>query len=256
MTHPNNPNATEKNEFGQEVGPILDEWQPPPNVCDAELTQHLRGKFCQLLPLRKEDDHALMAAFDQSADSLWTYLPYGPFTGIRSYQKWIKGMLRKPGELFAYTIQSNEGQVLGLCAYARIQPADGSIEIAHLCFSPLLQQTSAATEAIYMMIDAAFTLGYRRCEWKCNSLNLPSVAAAGRFGFRYEGTFRQAQVVKGHNRDTDWFSILDSEWPSLKPCFETWLEKSNFDRKGLQKKRLSSMTMAVRKQLTEQAEAQ
>ncbi|MDX1451791.1 MAG: GNAT family protein [Oleiphilaceae bacterium] len=236
------PQAPGTNEFGQIIGPEVSNWQNPPHVGEAELTQHLVGQYCQLVPLRKEDDYALMAAFDQAADSLWTYLPYGPFKGVRSYQKWIRSLLRQSATLFAYTIQTPEGQVLGLCAYARIDPSAGSIEIAHLCFSPLLQQTCAATEAIYMMIDAAFHLGYRRCEWKCNSLNLPSVAAAGRFGFRYEGTFRQAQVVKGHNRDTDWFSILDHEWPLIKPCYENWLDKKNFDAKGKQRARLSVLT--------------
>lgn len=243
------PKEMETNEFGQVIGHEVEHWQAPPAVADAELTQKLTGRYCQLEPLRKEHDYALMAAFDQAAESLWTYLPYGPFKGIRSYQKWIRGFLKQPHDVFAYVIQSPEEQILGLCAYARIQPDAGSIEVAHLCFSPLLQQTRAATEAIFMMIDAAFTLGYRRVEWKCNALNIASVAAAGRFGFRFEGTFRQAQVVKGYNRDTDWFSILDHEWSHLKPCYEAWLDKSNFDRKGAQRNRLSSMTQSVVEQL-------
>ena len=128
----------------------------------------------------------------------------------------------------------------------RIDPGNGVIEVGHINFSPLLQQTIAATEAMYLMMARVFELGYRRYEWKCDSNNAPSKAAAARLGFAYEGRFRQAVVTKGRNRDTDWFSILDSEWPHLKAAFETWLDPANFDAAGRQRQSLSALTKAAR----------
>ncbi len=238
---------TEANEFGQAVGAEIEHWLAPPSVQSAQLTQNLAGRYCRLDPLQADDASQLQAAFDQASQSLWTYLPYGPFKKLEDYQHWITELNRdERRDCFAYSIRSAKSeQVLGVSAYLRILPEAGSIEIGHLSFSPLLQQTPAATEAIFMMIDAAFQLGYRRVEWKCNDLNIPSVAAAGRFGFRFEGTFRQALVVKGRNRNTAWFSILDHEWPLIRPCYERWLSPGNFDDEGKQKQRLSAMVLAI-----------
>ncbi|MCE9527168.1 MAG: GNAT family N-acetyltransferase, partial [Planctomycetales bacterium] len=130
----------------------------------------------------------------------------------------------------------------------RIDPRHGSIEVGHLMFSPLLQGRPAATEAMYLMMKRAFELGYRRYEWKCNSLNEPSRRAAQRLGLSYEGLFRQAAVVKRRNRDTAWYAAIDSEWPALKAAFQKWLEPSNFDEKGQQKVPLSSLTAPLLKQ--------
>jgi len=131
---------------------------------------------------------------------------------------------------------------LGVASYLRIDPPMGSIEIGHLSFSPALQRSTTATEALYLMIRHVFDdLGYRRCEWKCDRLNAPSVAAAKRLGFRYEGTFRQAVVTKGRNRDTAWFSILDREWPALGAALEAWLDPGNFDGDGRQRRRLADL---------------
>jgi RimJ/RimL family protein N-acetyltransferase len=124
----------------------------------------------------------------------------------------------------------------------RIQPASGSIEIGHLNFSPRLQRTAAATEAIHLMLKNAFELGYRRCEWKCDALNAPSRAAATRFGFSFEGIFRQATVYKNRSRDTAWYSIVDAEWPALERAFAAWLDPSNFDEAGAQRTRLGELT--------------
>jgi RimJ/RimL family protein N-acetyltransferase len=132
---------------------------------------------------------------------------------------------------------------VGVASYLNINPAAGSIEVGAIAYAPALQKKPAGTEAMYLMMRRVFDeLGYRRYEWKCNSLNAPSRAAAERYGFRYEGLFRQADVVKGGNRDTAWFSILDSEWPALKAAFECWLDPSNFDGDGRQRESLSALT--------------
>ena len=134
-----------------------------------------------------------------------------------------------------------------MASYLRIEPAMGVIEVGHLAFSPLLQRTPAATEAMYLMMRRAFEeLGYRRYEWKCDSLNAPSLAAAKRLGFAFEGTFRQMHVVKGRNRDTSWLSIIDSEWPAVKQALEAWLAPENFDAAGKQRRRLGELMAAAR----------
>ncbi|BAP89614.1 putative Acyl-CoA N-acyltransferase [Burkholderiales bacterium GJ-E10] len=146
--------------------------------------------------------------------------------------------------LFAIVDNATE-RALGVAGYLRITPNAGTIEIGHLHFSPLLQRTAMATEALFLMMREAFALGYRRLEWKCNSLNQPSRRAAQRLGFRFEGIFRQAAVVKGRNRDTAWFSIIDGEWPALHAAIERWLAPENFDRDGRQRVSLTSLTEAA-----------
>ena len=138
------------------------------------------------------------------------------------------------------------GAYEGVASFLRINPAAGSIEVGHINMSPALQQTPAATEAMYLMMQWAFDAGYRRYEWKCHSLNVPSRRAAQRLGFSYEGIFRQAGIVKGRNRDTAWFAAIDSEWPALKEAFRAWLDASNFDASGGQNERLSDLTRLVR----------
>jgi RimJ/RimL family protein N-acetyltransferase len=134
-----------------------------------------------------------------------------------------------------------EGRPLGFASYLRIRPRDGVIEIGSIAFSPMLQRTTAATEALYLLMRNAFDLGYRRCEWKCDDLNGPSRSAADRLGFTYEGTFRQATHYKGRNRDTAWYAILDNEWPALDGSFRRWLERENFDAEGIQKRPLNEI---------------
>ena len=134
------------------------------------------------------------------------------------------------------------GAAVGVCNYNNIQPAIGSIEMAGVVFSPRLQRRPAATEAMYLLMRRAFDeLGYRRYEWKCDALNLPSRAAAARYGFQYEGLFRQATITKGRNRDTAWFAILDRDWPNVKAAFEAWLDPANFDAEGRQRRTLASL---------------
>jgi RimJ/RimL family protein N-acetyltransferase len=136
-------------------------------------------------------------------------------------------------------VERKEGRVRGTLSYLRIDPPNGSIEIGMVLFSEGLQRTTAATEAVYLLLRHAFELGYRRVEWKCDSLNAPSRRAAERLGFSFEGVFRQAMVVKGRNRDTAWYSMLDREWPLLQPAFDAWLAPANFDTNGRQRERLS-----------------
>lgn len=173
---------------------------------------------------------------------IWTYLPYGPFDTLGSYREWVDEMHRRIDPLFYAIIDRAAGKAVGVASYLRIDPPVGSIEVGHICYSPLLQRTPAATEAMFLMMERAFTLGYRRYEWKCDALNHPSRAAAQRLGFSFEGIFRQATVVKGRNRDTAWFSVIDSEWPVLRDAFQRWLDPANFDKQGKQRTRLSALT--------------
>ena len=138
-------------------------------------------------------------------------------------------------------------EAVGVASYLRIDPVAGSIEVGHINYSPKLQRTVAATEAMYLMMRRAFELGYRRYEWKCDSLNAPSRAAAQRYGFSFEGTFRQAWVYKGRSRDSAWFSIIDTEWPALREAFERWLAPENFDAAGQQRVSLASLTAPLLK---------
>jgi len=141
--------------------------------------------------------------------------------------------------LFFAIVDAASGRAAGIGSYLRIGPASGSIEVGHLQFSPRLQRTPAATEAMQLMMCNAFELGYRRYEWKCDALNAASRRAAERLGFRFEGVFRQATVYKGRSRDTAWYSIIDQEWPGLERAFRMWLEPGNFDHDGRQRRSLA-----------------
>ena len=179
-------------------------------------------------------------------DTVWDYMPYGPFSSAAQYHRWVRETVADPNHLF-YAIQSKEtGKWVGQASYLRINPAAGSIEVGNIAYSPELQRTPAATEAMALMMGWAFEAGYRRYEWKCNALNLPSRRAAQRLGFSFEGVFRQALVVKGRNRDTAWFAAIDSEWPALKEVFAVWLAEQNFAPGGEQLERLSDLTSLVR----------
>jgi RimJ/RimL family protein N-acetyltransferase len=166
---------------------------------------------------------------------MWTYLFTGPYASEAEYRAWAERSAASEDPLF-FTILDAEGRAVGVATFMRIDPAMGVIEVGNIAYSPLLQRTAAATEAMYLMMRRVFDeLGYRRYEWKCDSLNAPSRAAAERLGFRYEGLFRQALVYKGRNRDTAWYSIIDQEWHALKSAFEAWLDPANFDAEGRQR---------------------
>ena len=158
------------------------------------------------------------------------------------------GGAREPGDdpLFFAIVDAPSQTALGVASLMRIDPANGAIEVGHLAYSPRLQRTPAATEAMFLLMQYAFELGYRRYEWKCDTLNAPSRAAAQRLGFSFEGVFRQAVIYKERSRDTAWHSIIDAEWPALRAAFTQWLAPSNFDAAGRQLTRLSDLTAQIR----------
>ena len=230
------------NSLGQPIGFPVGAWTPPP--CPAR--EPMAGRFCRVVPL-DPDAHAgaLHAANTLDAPGrMWTYLPYGPFESVEMYRDWLHENARSHDPLFYTIVEAASGRPVGLSAYLRILPGSGSIEVGHVNYSPLLQRTPAATEAMFLMMQRAFALGYRRYEWKCDALNAPSRVAALRLGFSFEGVFRQATVYKGRNRDTAWFSITDREWPALESAFQHWLAPSNFDEHGTQRVALSKLTAA------------
>lgn len=185
---------------------------------------------------------ALFAAFTGAQnDPLWTYLPYGPFDSLDAYQTWLASVQPSADPLFFTIVEEETDAPVGLASYLRIEPKTGVIEVGHINYSLRLQQTRAATEAMFLMMRYVFDeLGYRRYEWKCDALNAPSRRAAERLGFQFEGIFRQATMYKGRNRDTAWFSIIDRDWPALKAAFAHWLAPDNFDVQGRQKERLQA----------------
>lgn len=231
------PSAPRHNDFGQPIGAALPDWTartPPPRTPMA-------GRYCRLEPLdvaRHADE--LIAAYALDTEGrMWTYLPYGPFESPEVHRAWLARMAASEDMHFYAIIDATSGKAIGVAAYLRIEPAHGVMEVGHLAYSPLLQRTPTSTEAMYLMMHRVFEeCGYRRYEWKCNSHNAPSWDAAERLGFKFEGIFRQLQVVKGHNRDTTWLSILDSEWLVLRTAFEAWLDPANFDATGQQRRRL------------------
>jgi RimJ/RimL family protein N-acetyltransferase len=202
------------------------------------------GRYCRLEPLdaaRHSADLFAANAIDREGRN-WTYLGIGPFATESAYRQWVETVAPGSDPLFHAIIDSATGKAVGVAAYMRIDPAHGVLEVGNLNYSPLLQRMPAATEAMYLMMRRAFELGYRRYEWKCNSLNAPSRAAAQRLGFSYEGTFRQAMIHKGRSRDSAWFSILDREWPAVRAAFERWLAPDNFGKDGRQRVSLTSLT--------------
>jgi RimJ/RimL family protein N-acetyltransferase len=233
--------AEHVNELGQPIGFPLPHWTARPRPPRSPI----EGRYCRVEPI----DPGRHAADLHSANALdregrnWTYLPYGPFARLADYRSWVDRISAADDPLFHAIIESRSGRAVGVASYMRIDPAAGVIEVGGINYAPPLQRTAAATEAMYLMMRRVFDeLGYRRYEWKCDSLNAPSRAAALRLGFRYEGMFRQATVYKARNRDTCWFSILDGEWPVLRPAFERWLDPANFDAAGRQLRNLSSLT--------------
>ena len=209
----------------------------------------MQGRFCRVEPLDPgRHGEELFAANQLDAEGRnWTYLSVGPFKGFADYCAWLEKIAPQDDPLFHAIIDLATGKAAGVAAYMRVVPAHGVIEVGHINYSPLLQRTPAATEAMFLMMARVFDeLGYRRYEWKCDSLNAASRAAAARLGFRYEGHFRQAVVNKGRNRDTDWFSIVDGEWPALKRAYEQWLALANFDAEGRQRRGLAEMIKAAR----------
>jgi len=199
------------------------------------------GQYCRLEPMHERFAHELYTAASHDPDGrTWTYLPYGPFASEDDLRSWLTRECRSDDPLFFVIVDASTGRAVGQASYLNIKPGQGSIEVGHVYFSPLMQRTRVATEAMYLMMRRAFETGYRRYEWKCDALNAPSRAAAERFGFSYEGIFRQATVTKGRNRDTAWYAAIDRDWPLLSAAFEAWLAPENFDASGQQRRRLES----------------
>ena len=224
------------NELGQPIGwPVATDLpRPRPEKV------RLEGRFCSLVPLDVEAHGVqLWEAFSADMTGVdWTYLPVAPIETEADFGVFLRAAEASEDPLY-FTVLNAEGRAVGHATYLRIDPANGVIEVGYIHFSPLMQRTPMSTEAMYLMMAYVFeTLGYRRYEWKCDALNAPSLAAAKRLGFTFEGVFRQAVVYKGRNRDTAWLSVLDSEWPALKARFERWLDVENFDSKGRQRTRL------------------
>tara|TARA_Y100001934_G_C12234757_1_gene717174 strand:- start:361 stop:1071 length:711 start_codon:yes stop_codon:yes gene_type:complete len=225
-----------------ELGFPVDNWQPPPLPTE----EPMEGAYCRLALLDPKAHVAdLFDAFAKDAKGIdWSYLPYGPFNTPKLLEAWLEEIAELNDPLF-YTIMDLQGKAVGVASYLRIMPTSGSIEVGHIHFSPELQKSRAATETMFIMMRHAFELGYRRYEWKCDSLNQRSRRAALRLGLSFEGIFRQATVYKGRNRDTAWYAAIDREWPQLEAMFEAWLDPENFDDVGLQRKSLSAMTASI-----------
>lgn len=228
------------NPIGLPLGQVVKPGLPDPAV-------KLVGQYCYLESLDAQKHSAdLFAAYSLDTEGiLWTYMPQGPFDSAQQYESWVEGVQQKADPFFYAIIDAETNKAVGVASYLRVDPVSSSIEVGYITFSPLIQQKPIATESMYLMMKNAFELGYRRYEWKCNALNAPSISAAMRLGMSFEGLFRQATMVKGHNRDTAWFAILDRDWPTAKEAFETWLSPENFAPDGQQKQSLSSLTASI-----------
>ncbi len=225
----------------REVGFPVTGFVPPPTPPGQVLT----GRFVQVEPLRADAHAADLFREMRADDRIWDYLPYGPFASAADHHQWVAAREDSADPVFHALRDLRTGRAAGVASWLRITPDMGVIEVGHICLSPAMQGTVAATEAMVLMMGWAFGAGYRRYEWKCDALNLPSRRAAERLGFRYEGTFRQAAIVKGRNRDTAWYSVIDRDWPALRACFDRWLAPANFDAGGRQRQRLSDLTAAL-----------
>jgi RimJ/RimL family protein N-acetyltransferase len=200
----------------------------------------LEGISVRLEPLAPHHASALHAATEVD-DRIWDFLPYGPFDAA-AHAAWVEAMAGLADPFFLALTRSSAPGPEGVLALMRIVPEHGCIEVGHIRLGPALQRSRAATEALFLVLDWAFGVGYRRFEWKCDALNLPSRRAAQRFGFAYEGVFRQHMIVKGRNRDTAWFAITDGDWTRLRGAYLAWLDPGNFDPAGRQRERLSALT--------------
>jgi RimJ/RimL family protein N-acetyltransferase len=235
--------APRRNALGQPIGPELPDWRPP----QRPQQQPLVGRCCTVEPLdmAKHARDLFEANSLDRANRMWTYLFSGPYASFEEYERWLAERAAGTDPLFRAFVNRATGRAQGVGAFMRIDPAMGSIEVGHIAMSPLLLRSPAATEAMYLMMRHAFELGYRRYEWKCDSLNEKSRRAAERLGFTYEGLFRQAIVYKGRSRDTAWYSIIDSEWPRVREAFERWLDPGNFDAAGRQRASLAQIRAAL-----------
>jgi len=224
-------------------GEIVGEFLVPPHPKGISI----EGNLVSLKPLvanQFAEELFLSNSIDQEGIN-WAYMPYGPFDNLEEYAEWIESFESGNDPVFFAIISKKLNKATGVASYLRINPEVGLIEVGHINFSPLLQRTTEATEAMYLMMKWAFDNGYRRYEWKCNALNLRSRNAAQRLGFSYEGVFRQMTIAKGRNRDTAWFAMIDKEWQRIERCFIEFLSESNFGIDGKPKISLTSLTKPI-----------
>ncbi|KAK9333382.1 acyl-CoA N-acyltransferase [Lipomyces starkeyi] len=218
------------------IGPALRPYRKPIN-----------GDFVTLQPIKPEhagDLYDVVGGSEQERVSLWNFMPVGPFITRQEFESYIEQCAESFDPVFFTVLDSVSGKAVGYISLMRIDAPNRVIEVGHVMFSKLLQRTRGATECFYLLARLVFEeLGYRRYEWKCNNLNEPSKRAAQRLGFTFEGLFRQHMIVKGKNRDTAWFSVLDSEWPAMKQAFEAWLDHKNFDEQGNQRHALADLRL-------------
>jgi RimJ/RimL family protein N-acetyltransferase len=210
----------------------------------------IQGYYARVEPLNASVHSAeLYTALhaDDPDGALWTYLPYGPFSSLESFHSWMRSNSAVADPVFFAIRDLAIGKASGVASLMTIEPLHGTIEIGHIALGPAMQKTREATEGLYLLMRHAMDdLGNRRLEWKCDAANTASRRAAQRFGFMYEGTFAQHRIVKGRNRDTAWYSILNSEWPSIRSGFEQWLAPANFDDLGRQRTSMREITNAIR----------
>ncbi|WP_457647292.1 GNAT family N-acetyltransferase [Profundibacter sp.] len=225
-----------------ELGRELTNWTPPPRPSAPVL----EGCYARLERLDADCHAEELFQANLLDTSIWDYMSHGPFSSADAYSEWVRNAAALD-DPFYYAIRNLEsGRAEGVASYLRIKPEMGVIEVGSIVFTPPLQRTRAATEAMFLMMQWVFEAGYRRYEWKCDALNAPSRRAALRLGFGFEGVFRQHMVIKGRNRDTAWFAVCDSEWPALKTAYQTWLDPENFDANGQQHISLSALTSDLR----------
>ncbi|WP_181275933.1 GNAT family N-acetyltransferase [Brevibacterium oceani] len=209
----------------------------------------IHGRFVDLEPLDPSahaDALFAVVSAPEGIEERFRYLPQTPQTDRAEFDSWIAEAADSSDPLFFAVVDRSTGDAVGRQALMRIDTANGVIEVGHVLWGPALSRTRAATEALFLCADFAFSAGYRRFEWKCDDANAPSKRAAERFGFTFEGLFRQHLIVKGRNRDTAWFSIIDSEWPALRTAYLNWLDDANFDSHGQQRQGLRELIAEAR----------
>ncbi len=232
--------APHVNEFGQPIGPALPDWSARP----APPATPMQGHWCRVEPLDvARHARSLYDAFSAAPDGRdWTYMSVGPFADYAKFEAYLARVAASIDPLHHAIVDAQSGDAVGMAALMRIDRFNGVIEVGHISYSRRMQRRTAATEAIYLFMERVFdALGYRRFEWKCDDQNAPSRAAALRFGFAFEGIFRQAIVYKGRSRDTAWYAITDADWPVLRTAYRQWLSPANFDAAGAQRMRLAEL---------------
>lgn len=225
------------------LGEPVEDWSPRPWPPRSPM----HGRYASLVPFDLEAHvPALFEAYaEDHSGRIWTYLPQGPFADEAGFRAWAEATCLSDDPLMYTIIDRSSVRPLGMAALMRIVPAHGVIEIGHINIAPAMQRTRASTEAIYLMLKRCFDeLGYRRVEWKCHAEHAVSRRAAQRYGFTFEGVFRQHMVIKSRNRDTAWFAMLDDDWPRIRAAFDAWLDPGNFDNDGGQRRSLAALISA------------